>query len=168
LLRLLLLLLRLLLLRLLLLCLLVLLLSGDYFCCLLERLLSGGLFILSGGLLLLLSDGLLLLGLRLSGGLLLLDFLPRSLGLYSGLSLGLLLREALLPVLLCEVLLLLRLLCLSLSWSVAGDKVRLLGIWGIRKGFRPRMLLIRIVKKSFIKKLRSVSKNWKVYLRFGN
>ena len=28
------------------------------------------------------------------------------------------------------------------------------------------MLLIRIVKKSFIKKLQSVSKNWKVYLRF--
>ena len=77
--------------------------------CLLEQLLSGGLFILSGGLLLLLSDGLLLLGLRLLGGLLLLDFLPRSLELYSGLSLGLLLREALLPVLLCEVLLLLRL-----------------------------------------------------------
>src|SRR5947207_5954301 len=115
--------------------------------CLLEQLLLGGLFILSGGFLLLLSGGLLLLGLRLSGGLLLLDFLPRSLGLYSRLSLGLLLREALLPVLLCEVLLLLWLLCLSLSWPVAGDKVRLLGIWGIRKG-RPCMLLIRIVKMS--------------------
>src|SRR5436309_12438941 len=146
----------------------LLLLGGLLLLCLLEQLLSGGLFILSGGLLLLLSGGLILLGLCLSGGLLLLDFLPRSLGLYSGLSLGLLLCEALLPVLLCEVLLLLRLLCLSLSWPVAGDKVRLLGIWGIRKGFRPRMLLIRIVKKSFIKKLRSVSKNWKVYLRFGN
>src|SRR5437763_11183187 len=105
-----------------------------------------GLFILSGGLFLLLSGGLLLLGLRLSGGLLLLDFLPRSLGLCSGLSLGLLLREALLPVLLCKVLLLLRLLCLSLSWPVVGDKVRLLGIWVIQKDFRPRMLLIRIVK----------------------
>src|SRR5437762_10679955 len=106
-----------------LLCLVVVLLSvGLLLLCLLELLLSGGLFILSGGLLLLLSGGLLLLGLRLSGGLLLLDFLPRSLGLYSGLSLGLLLREALLPVLLCEVLLLLRLLCLSLSWPVAGDK----------------------------------------------
>src|SRR5436190_12449240 len=113
----------------------------------------GGLFILSGGLLLLLSGGLLLLGLRLSGGLLLLDFLPRSLGLYSGLSLGLLLREALLPVLLCEVLLLLQLLCLSLSWPVAGDKVRLLGIWEIRKGFRPLMLLIRIVKNEFYKEI---------------
>src|SRR5256885_1980494 len=134
------------------------LLSGELLLlCLLEWLLSGILFILLGGLLLLLL-----------GGLLLLDFLPRSLGLYSGLSLDLLLHEALLPVLLCEILLLLRLLCLSLSWPVAGDKVRLLGIWGIRKGFRPRMLLIRIVKKSFIKKLRSVSKNWKVYLRFGN
>src|SRR5437868_15463531 len=141
---------------------------GLLLLCLLERLLSGELFILSGGLLLLLLGGLLLLGLCLSGGLLLLDFLPRSLGLYSGLSLGLLLRESLLPVLLCEVLLLLQLLCLSLSWLVAGDKVRLLGIWGIRKGFRPRMLLIRTVKKSFIKKLRSVSKNWKVYLRFEN
>src|SRR5207253_10385945 len=115
-----------------------------------------------------LSGGLLLLGLHLSRALLLLDFLSRSLGLYFGLSLGLLLCEALLPVLLCEVLLLLWLLCLSLSWPVAGDKVRRLGIWGIRKGFRPRMLLIRIVKMSFIKKLRSVSKNWKVYLRFGN
>src|SRR6266496_3516801 len=102
---------------------------------------------LLGRLLLLLSDGFLLFGLRLSGGLLFLDFLSRSLGLYSGLLLGLLLREALLPVLLCEVLLLLRLLCLSLSWLVAGDKVRLLGILGIRKGFRPRMLLIRIVKR---------------------
>src|SRR5437868_927824 len=82
---------------------------GLLLLCLLERLLSGELFILSGRLLLLLSGGLLLLGLRLLGGLLLLDFLSRSLGLYSGLSLGLLLREALLPVLLCEVLLLLRL-----------------------------------------------------------
>src|SRR5437763_14579015 len=142
--------------------------GGLLLLCLLERLLSGRLFILSGWLLLLLLGGLLLLGLCRSGGLLLLDFLPRSLGLYSGLSLGLLLREALLPVLLCEVLLLLQLLCLSLSWPVAGDKVRFLGIWGIQKGFRSRMLLIRIVKKSFIKKLRSVSKNWKVYLRFGN
>src|SRR5436190_3501448 len=95
----------------------------------------GGLFILSGGLLLLLSGGLLLLGLRLSGGLLLLDFLPRSLGLYSGLSLGLLLREALLPVLLCEVLLLLRLLCLSLSWPVAGDKVCLFGFGEFERAF---------------------------------
>src|SRR5436305_6904579 len=100
--------------------------EGLLLLCLLERLLSERLFILSGRLLLL-SGGLLLLGLRLSGGLLFLDFLPRSLGLYSGLLLGLLLREALLPVLLCEVLLLLRLLCLSLLWPVAGDKVRLLG-----------------------------------------
>src|ERR1044071_6458178 len=113
--------------------------GGLLLLCLLEVLLSGGLLLLcllevllSGGLLLL-SDGLLLLGLRLSGGLLLLDFLPRSLGLYFGLSLGLLLREALLPVLLCEALL--RLLCLSLSWPVAGDIVRLLGIWGIQKAF---------------------------------
>src|SRR3989337_1087241 len=148
-------------LRLLLLCLLGLLLlelllsGGLLLLCLLELLLSGGLLLLE----LRLPGGLLLLELRLSGGLLLLDFLPRSLGLYSGLSLGLLLREALLPLLLCEaLLLLLRLLCLSLSWPVAGDIVHLLGIWGIRKDFRPRMLLI-IVKKCFIKKLRNVSKN---------
>jgi hypothetical protein len=31
---------------------------------------------------------------------------------------------------------------------VAGDIVRLFGIWGIRKGFRPRMLLIRITGNS--------------------
>jgi hypothetical protein len=56
---------------------------------------------------------------------------------------------------------------------VAGDIVRLFGIWGIRKGFRPRMLLISITgnsQKEFykeiakcIKELEGIFTIWKVF-----